>query len=495
VIETRLGDGAMGAVYRARHIKFTRYFAIKVLHKQLTENPKQVKRFEREAELAGRLRHTNVASVVDVGVTDEGTRYMAMEFAPGEPLHALLMDGPFSEARTLDIAKQLCLGLQHAHDVGLIHRDLKPENVIVEHGRGGREIARIVDWGVSILRDDAGDLDDDRLTTKGIVVGTPHYMAPEQACGSTIDHRSDLFALGLACFEMLAGKLPFEGTGVEVARANMQSPTPLISERSPDVKVDPVLEAIVRRLLEKNPADRPQTANAAREMFDLYERDRGACAQLLGVEGRYRTKMEALEVTPAPPVRAHSPSQNNNGDPEKQHATEEMRRRRGGWLALLGVASLVGLATLILIAMRADPRTPVAPPAPQVVAIEAPAPDAAVVAPQVVTVADAAVVPDATAQPAARVPTRHVETAVTAPAPPTAPSAAPPPSGAEIAKLYAEVGRELRTLDEHKGLDATIDLWPRYRWIRIHEWLLTPEKRTQAAAMLERLRHDIRAQL
>ena len=145
--------------------------------------------------------------------------------------------------------------------------------------------------------------------------------------------------------------------------------------------------------------------------------------------------------------------------------------------------------------MRADPRTPVAPPAPQVVAIEAPAPDAAVVAPQVVTVADAAVVPDATAQPAARVPTRHVETAVTAPAPPTAPSAAPPPSGAEIAKLYAEVGRELRTLDEHKGLDATIDLWPRYRWIRIHEWLLTPEKRTQAAAMLERLRHDIRAQL
>ena len=481
VIETRLGDGAMGAVYRARHVQFTRYFAIKVLHRSLMENPKQVKRFEREAELAGRLRHTNAASVVDVGATEDGLRYMVMEFAPGEPLHALLLDGPFSEARTLDIAKQLCLGLQHAHDVGLIHRDLKPENVIVEHGRGGREIARIVDWGVSILRDDAGELDDERLTTKGIVVGTPHYMAPEQACGSTIDHRVDLFALGLVCYEMLAGKLPFEGTGVEVARANMQSEVPPIRERAPAVEVDAVLEALVRHLLAKNPADRPQNANAARELFELYERDRGACAQALGIAARERVKMEALV-----PVRAHSPSQ----APEQLHATEEIRRRGNGWLvlvSLLGLASLATLATLIVVAVRADRRVAATTPPAMAIAVVA---DAAL--PVVATVADAAAVAEAPAI-ALAAPARRVETPARRSLPVA--TAASPPSGAEVAQLYAEVGRELRTLDEHKGMDATIDLWPRYRWIRIHEWLTTPERRTQATDMLARLRRDIRAQL
>src|SRR5262245_44029933 len=108
----------MGSVYRARHVKFTRHFAIKILHKNLTANPKQVKRFEREAELAGRLQHSNVASVVDVGTTDDGTRFMVMEFAPGEPLVNHMIDGPMSEARVVDIAKQICSGLQHAHDVG-----------------------------------------------------------------------------------------------------------------------------------------------------------------------------------------------------------------------------------------------------------------------------------------------------------------------------------------------------------------------------------------
>jgi len=510
VIEGRLGDGAMGTVYKAKHVKFTRYFAIKVLHKHLIENPKQVRRFEREAELAGRLSHTNVASVVDVGTTDEGMRYMAMEFAPGQALCDLI-DGAMAESRVIDLAKQICSGLQHAHDHGLIHRDLKPENVIIEHVRGGREVVRIVDWGVAILREHAAMIDGDRLTTKGIVVGTPHYMAPEQASGDALDPRVDLFALGLICYERLTGLLPFEGSGVDVARANLQMPTPPMSTRVPGLRVDPVLEAIVRRLLEKHPSKRPPTANAVRELFELYERDRGAAAHLLGVEGKYRVKMPAL-TEDAPAVRAHSPSQNEpkpEPPPEPQHTT--VLTTRSTWKRYVALSLLFSsaLALLLYIALRADKR---AAPAPVVATIDAAVsvtPDAGTqVAVAQIDAGAVANAPTAASRPttvttrpapivvgsAPAITVAPPPAAAPPPPPPPPPVAGEPPSGAEVSRLYADVGRELRELEDKKGMDATIDLWPRYRWIRLHEWITTPERRARASEMLERLRRDIAAQ-
>src|SRR5678815_5339190 len=132
VIESPIGDGAMGAVYRAK------YVALKVLHQSPLDSAKTVLRFEREAELARRLCHANIASVVDVG-NARGIHYIAMELAPGEPLTHRLNDGPLAELRVIDLAQQLCNGLAHAHELGLIHRDLKPDNVIVEQRRDGRE--------------------------------------------------------------------------------------------------------------------------------------------------------------------------------------------------------------------------------------------------------------------------------------------------------------------------------------------------------------------
>jgi len=203
-IETRIGEGAMGAVYRAKHVKVGRAFAVKILHPRLLEDAKQLQRFEREAELAGRLRHPNVIGVVDVGETHNGLRYMVMDFAEGPDLASMLSEAPMPPQRVVNLTRQMLEGLFHAHEQGLIHRDFKPENVIVEQLAGGREVARIVDWGVAIVREDAADAErGDRLTTKGIVVGTPHYMAPEQARGDAIDHRVDLFALGLICYELL----------------------------------------------------------------------------------------------------------------------------------------------------------------------------------------------------------------------------------------------------------------------------------------------------
>ncbi|HEX5059037.1 MAG TPA: protein kinase [Kofleriaceae bacterium] len=305
-IESKIGEGAMGAVYRAKHVKVGRAFAVKVLHPRLLEDLKTTQRFEREAELAGRLRHPNVIGVVDVGETPDGMRYMVMDFAAGPDLATLLNEAPFPPQRIIHLVRQLLEGLYHAHESGLIHRDFKPENVIVEKDTHGSEVPRIVDFGIAILRE-GGDSTDGpgRLTTNGLVLGTPHYMAPEQAVADPIDHRIDLFALGIMIYEMLSGKLPFDGSGVEVARANLLMDPPPIAERVPYLEVDPLLEAYANRLMAKKRDRRPATAKAARELLDLIERDRPKAAAALGVP--LETAARGPQTTqPQAPVRQHS---------------------------------------------------------------------------------------------------------------------------------------------------------------------------------------------
>jgi serine/threonine-protein kinase len=279
----RLGEGAMGVVYKARHVKVGRMFAVKVLHPRMLADPKVVRRFEREAELAGRLHHPNVIGVVDVGEVD-GTRYMVMDFAEGPDLAKLLDEAPMTPERIIGLVRPMLEGLYHAHEHGLIHRDFKPENVIIERDSHGVEVPRIVDFGIALLRDGGDSVDGaGRLTTNGLVLGTPHYMAPEQAVADPIDHRIDLFALGIVVYEMLSGRLPFDGSGAEVARANLLIDPPPIRQRVKHLEVDPLLEAFARRLMAKKRTARPATAKAARELLDLIEHDRGAAAAQLGV--------------------------------------------------------------------------------------------------------------------------------------------------------------------------------------------------------------------
>ena len=283
-IEARLGEGAMGSVYKARHVKVGRPFAVKVLHPRLLEDQKQLQRFEREAELAGRLHHPNVIGVVDVGETSDGLRYMVMDFAEGHDLAWLISEAPMAPERVIHLTRQMLEGLYHAHEEGLIHRDFKPENVIIERDSHDEEVPRIVDFGIAILRE-GGEFTGGagRLTTNGLVLGTPHYMAPEQAVNDPIDHRIDLFALGIMIYEMLCGKLQFDGHGAKVARANLMLDPPLIADRVPYLEVDPLLEALSRKMMQKNPDDRPATAKAAREILDLIVKDRQAAAAMLNV--------------------------------------------------------------------------------------------------------------------------------------------------------------------------------------------------------------------
>jgi serine/threonine protein kinase len=406
----RLGEGAMGAVYKARHVKVGRPFAVKVLHPRLLVDAKVAMRFDREAELAGRLRHANVVGVVDVGEVDD-TRYMVMDFAEGPDLAQLLVEAPMPPARIIHLVRQMLEGLYHAHERGLIHRDFKPENVIIERDTHGAEMPRIVDFGIAILRDAGEDVDGQgRLTTNGLVLGTPHYMAPEQAVADPIDHRIDLFALGIVIYEMLSGRLPFDGSGAEVARANLLLDPPPIMQRVPYLEVDPLLEAFARRLMAKKRGDRPPTAKAARELLDLIERDRRAASAALGIAMSERTPAATLPVDPqdpglytgtqdqptaqmkptplpsqpvtpleqgvlAPPLRA-LPAQAVVFSPPREHRrptslrtplsweAETQAKGRRSWLIASAIVGAGAIAAALLLVSAGDPDAPDRPVAP-----------------------------------------------------------------------------------------------------------------------------------
>jgi eukaryotic-like serine/threonine-protein kinase len=454
-VEARIGDGAMGIVYRARHVEIGRAFAIKILHTRFSADERSRRRFAREATLAGTLHHPNVVSVVDVGALDDGRRYLVMEYADGPTLLDLINEtAPMASGRVLSIVRQLCAGLQHAHELGLIHRDFKPDNVIVERDRGGHETPRIVDFGIAIVRDDVVSSESQRLTTRGLVLGTPHYMAPEHANGAPIDHRIDLFALGVTCYEMLTGQSPFEGDGVDVARANLLSETPAMNVRVPGLEVDPLLEAFTRKLMMKSRDDRPATAQAARqliELIDLSEQDRRVAAAALGVSFEATTPAsspapvgwppsaaaslvyQTTEPLPAPWPISQRPPAPAAAPPEVTPGAEDTEQiapmRSAPSRIVLPVAAALAVLVALALALHGPPR---ATPRPEPPVIAGPAmqqPGNAAPLPAAPAGSAAAPAPGKIGAPEAAAPPGAPEAA----APPGAPEAAAPPGAPEAA--------------------------------------------------------------
>jgi serine/threonine-protein kinase len=517
-IEARLGEGAMGSVYKARHVKVGRPFAVKVLHPRLLEDDKTLQRFEREAELAGRLHHPNVIGVVDVGETTDGLRYMVMDFAEGQDLAALLSEAPMPPARIHTLTHQMLEGLYHAHEAGLIHRDFKPENVIVEKDTHGEEVPRIVDFGIAILREGGTSSDGTgRLTTNGLVLGTPHYMAPEQAVNDPIDHRIDLFALGIMVYEMLCGKLPFDGHGAEVARANLLLDPPLIADRVPYLEVDPLLEAFSRRLMAKKRDSRPATAKAARELLDLIKADRNAAAALLNVpltaavrspkstepvakrhigpySGTYpppfreaETPLQAPSMSSAVAVRAHTPpaglqTQPTAPLPYNTGEAQPQPKRRLGLYAAIGGALFALVIVVAVLATGGDKKPAPKPPEPVVMVVQpTPAPveqpkltpppvpevkvEPQVVAPPPIETT-AKKQPVIKKQPKAPVSvTPNVEHVQETKPPPIEVKATPPPAiydANAFRSQWAVVGQELKAFSTANGVSSVSDLQGRY---------------------------------
>ncbi|HEY1554260.1 MAG TPA: serine/threonine-protein kinase [Kofleriaceae bacterium] len=273
LVESRLGAGAMGVVYRGSDIQLHRGVAIKIMHAHLGAEPVMVGRFRREARVAARMQHENVVGVLDAG-THGKSPVMVLELAIGPTLRDV-MDEELPVARVKQLIGGILHGLDHAHGAGLIHRDLKPENVIVET-RAELELARIVDFGIAALVDPDDAVGSARLTGTGVVVGTPLYMAPEQALGEKLDPRVDLFALGVVMYEMLAGHPPFDGSVHEVVLANIKKDPP------PITTVDPNLDRFARKLMARNLDHRIASARAAIELLALIDADPSAAALALG---------------------------------------------------------------------------------------------------------------------------------------------------------------------------------------------------------------------
>ncbi len=251
-----IGSGAMGTVYRAWQSGMERQVAVKLLRSDLTHDVDLRRRFLREARAAARLSHPNIVCVHLVGETDQGVPYLVMEHLTGDTLDDLLeREERIAPRRAVGIARQIACALAEAHAAGVVHRDLKPENIILTHRRATGEQVKIVDFGIAKIAH-AALLNgvSTRLTREGVVFGTPHYIAPEQAQGAELDGRADLYSLGILLYRMLSGTLPFDGAAIAVLLAHISRPQKHLLEVAPDV--DRRLAAIVMRCLAKNPKDR-----------------------------------------------------------------------------------------------------------------------------------------------------------------------------------------------------------------------------------------------
>jgi len=264
LIRALLGEGGMGAVYLAEHTLMRKRFALKMLHPQMAENPEVVARFRREAEAAAQIEHPNVVAASDFGQTDDGAFFLVLEYVDGTSLRDALGDGAFTASRALRVARQMALALERAHGAGVVHRDLKPENVMLVNRDGDPDFVKVLDFGVARFDPGAKRGDGQQpLTRVGSVIGTPEYMAPEQALGERVVPASDLYAVGVILYELLAGVHPFEGDTMAMMSKHMIAPVPPIAERGgPQVSVSPAVEAIVRRLLEKEASARYADARA-----------------------------------------------------------------------------------------------------------------------------------------------------------------------------------------------------------------------------------------
>jgi serine/threonine-protein kinase len=273
-VERLIDTGAMGRVYEGHHIHMRKRVAIKILHRELSAVPDFVSRFEREAMAAANIGSEHVAAATDFGKLPDGSVYLVLEYVEGRILRRIIDEGPMEEERALPIARQIALALRSAHGLGVVHRDLKPENVMLVTRDGVEDLVKVLDFGVAkvpIGEVDAEPSSRRPITKAGIVFGTPEYMAPEQALGKKVDHRADLFSLGVILYEMLAGVRPWDTEGPDGASIlgqQLSGVPPTIGTRAPDVVVHPGIERLVLSLLDREPKDRPQTAQDTIDEID-----------------------------------------------------------------------------------------------------------------------------------------------------------------------------------------------------------------------------------
>ncbi|MGQ0763990.1 MAG: protein kinase domain-containing protein [Acidobacteriota bacterium] len=315
-IDAKLGAGGMGAVYRAHRLLIGDDVALKILHPEHVSQPDATERFRREAQAAARLKHANAVSIYDFGVTNDGLVYLVMELVEGQSLREIIkQQGPLTPSAAAEVISQVCAALDEAHRQQIVHRDLKPDNIVVKPMLNGLRV-KVLDFGIAKLR----DLTAGNLTQTGSVMGTPHYMSPEQCLGEELDSRSDIYSLGIVLYEMLAGVVPFNSpmsTAVVVQHVN-QAPPPL---RTINLSISTAVEAVVMHALAKQRQERPQSA--------------AALAEELRNELSPMPSFASQQRTPTPTFAAQAPSFPNS-QPTAQAPTVVLRTPGSGSSAAYG---------------------------------------------------------------------------------------------------------------------------------------------------------------
>jgi tRNA A-37 threonylcarbamoyl transferase component Bud32 len=423
-IESKLGQGGMASVYAGIQPVIGKKVAIKVMSRQLCVDPVQVERFVQEARAVNQIGHPNIVDVFAFGALPDGRSYFVMEWLQGETLASRLKRGWLTAPEAVAVMFQICDGLAAAHDKGIVHRDLKPENIFLVPVRNRRMLVKVLDFGIAKLlgrRDARVD-----KTAEGSTPGTPSYMSPEQARGKDVDHRSDIYALGVCAFEMVCGRLPFLGQdAVDVLYQHIHATPPAPSTLREDIPLQ--LERLMLQMMEKRADRRPTIPVIEERLAELRD---GVLASL-GDTGPFPLRALEMETSgqhkfpPAPPAGV-------------VHATEDVKVPRSAmarWMVAISVTALLAAAAAAAVLWSAQKDAPAmaAPPV-----VSAPAPVAAPVV----------AAPAPVAAPAVAAPV------VAAPPPVAAPPVAAPPVAAPAKATHAVKAAPHHREHEHSGKPA-----------------------------------------
>lgn len=337
-LEELIGGGGMADVYKARDCLLNRPVAVKILHEEFKQDKEFVDKFQREAQAAARLSHPNIVNIYDVGVAD-GDHYIVMEYVPGRTLKdRIRQEGHLSVSESLRVAREIAEALAHAHANNLVHCDIKPHNILMM--ADGH--AKVADFGI------ARAVTESTMTYSGNVIGSVHYFSPEQAKGTMITPKSDVYSLGVVLYEMLTGKLPFTGDNpVSIAVKHLQEePVPV---RQIDPAIPPVVEAIVSKAMSKDPAMRPTSAELVQDISQA-ERMLMAGSQSMPQMAPMAQDPDATQVLPRvqptqqpiPPRRAPQDEGYDEDEPEKEKSIFKSKKFIAGLLVVLLAGFFVG---------------------------------------------------------------------------------------------------------------------------------------------------------
>ena len=368
----KLGEGGMGTVYLAEHVKMGRKSALKVMNPGMNTDPDAIARFNREASNASRLSHPNICGIYDFGETTDGMIYLAMEFIEGSSLTSLIETaGALPPPRAAAIIHQTADALQVAHDAGIVHRDLKPDNIMIARNRDGSDQVKVVDFGIA----KASSSDAQKVTKTGLVVGTPEYMSPEQLAGDKLDGRSDIYSLGLVAFNCLTGALPFPAESAQEAMIMRLTDKPrTLTDAKGEVDWPDKLLATMDKVLARDADERYQSAAQFGREFSaaIAEMPATAAAEagtmVIGAKGGAKggAKARGAATTAMPETRVSRASsatvamEATKATTPSRGATKMVAAKRSSAPMVLGGAG--GLAAIALVVWKMGLLGPTIPP-------------------------------------------------------------------------------------------------------------------------------------